>query len=345
MIVAARLLLAALLGTACGTAAIPVDQLIVHDPHILADAATQTYYLYGQYSPKKDWQARHFNPPPPRAGVLAYASQDLATWSAPKIVFTVPAGFWGDATDSPWAPEVHAWQGKYYLFATFNDWNTILDARPGRPPITRRQTQILVGDSPLGPFRPLRNEPSSPPGKMTLDGTFHVDAAGRPWFIYAHEWIQITDGSFEALPMREDLAAPIGDPVLLFRAGEVGWTRREIRYRGADPVPGIVTDGASLHRMKSGVLACFWASWSKDRQYAESVAYSDSGRLAGPWRHEPEPVLQDDVGHGSVFTAFDGRLLLVIHKYFRQPATRVQIYELEELPDRIRVRRQILGAP
>lgn len=97
--------------------------------------------------------------------------------------------------------------------------------------------------------------------------------------------------------------------------------------------------------MKSGVLALFWASWSKDRLYAESIAYFDNGKLTGPWRHEPAPILQDDVGHGSVFTAFDGRLLLVIHKYFKQPATRVQIYELEEFADRIRVKGQILGAP
>ncbi len=322
-----------------------INDLIVHDPHILADAASKTYYLYGQYSPKKEWQAKLVQSPHGRAGVIAYTSQDLEHWSEPKLVFEIPDGFWADATDAPWAPEVHAWRGKYYLFCTFNDWNTKLDDRPGRPPITKRQTQILVSDSPLGPFRPFANEPTSPPGTMALDGTFFVDADGAPWFIYAHEWIQITDGSFEAIRVTADLSKTIGDPIVLFRAGAVDWTKREIRYRNGPPVPGIVTDGASLHRMKSGVLACFWASWSKDRQYAESIAYSDNGKLEGPWRHEPAPILQDDVGHGSVFTAFDGRLLLVIHKYFRQPATRVQIYELEESPDRIRVKRQMLGAP
>jgi len=56
-------------------------------------------------------------------------------------------------------------------------------------------------------------------------------------------------------------------------------------------------------------------------------------------------IRQDDVGHSTVFTAIDGRRLLVIHKCFGQPATRVPIYELEELAGRIRVKRQILGAP
>jgi len=148
-----------------------------------------------------------------------------------------------------------------------------------------------------------------------------------------------------AIRLRDDLSATIGHPLTLFHAGAVNWTRRVIRYRNGPPGPGIVPDGASLHRMKSGVLACFWANWSRGRLYAASIAYSDSGQLEGPWRHEPAPILQDDVGHGSVFTAFAGRLLLVIHTYFKPPATRVQIYELEELRDRIRVTRQILGAP
>lgn len=324
---------------------ISINDLIVHDPHILADAPTRTYYLYGQFSPKRDWQAKLLPSQGGRGGVLVYTSKDLATWTAPQLVFEIPDGFWADATDAPWAPEVHAWRGKYYLFCTFNDWNTKIDDRPGRPPITKRQTQILVGDSPLGPFKPFSNTPSSPAGTMALDGTFYVDPSGAPWFIYAHEWIQITDGSFEAIRLRDDLSTTLGDPLTLIRASEVDWTKRAINYKGGPPVPGIVTDGASLYRMKSGVLALFWASWSKDRLYAESIAYSDNGKLAGPWRHEPAPILQDDVGHGSVFTAFDGRLLLVIHKYFKQPATRVQIYELEELADRIRVKRQILGAP
>lgn len=333
------------LTTARATAPAPIhiNDLIVHDPQILADEMTRTYYLYGQYSPDRPWI--DLQSPHGRAGVLCYTSQDLAHWSQPRLVFEVPADFWSDKQSAPWAPEVHAWKGKYYLFCTFNDWHTTLEERPGRPPITKRAVQILVGDSPLGPFRPFRNEPTTPKGEMTLDGSFYVDAEGAPWLLYAHEWIQTTDGSFKAIRLTDDLSATIGDPLVILRASVGPWTKRAISYKNQPPVPGIVTDGPCLYRMKSGKLAFFWASWSQDRAYAEAISYADSGRITGPWRHGDAPVLQDDIGHGSVFRAFDGRLLFVVHKYFKQPATRVQIYELTETADEILIKGQILGAP
>ena len=36
---------------------------------------------------------------------------------------------------------------------------------------------------------------------MTLDGTLYVDRAGKPWMVYAHEWIQKVDGTMEAIPL------------------------------------------------------------------------------------------------------------------------------------------------
>ena len=42
---------------------------------------------------------------------------------------------------------------------------------------------------------------------MTLDGTLFVDAGGKPWLVYAHEWVQIGDGTIEAMPLKDDLSA------------------------------------------------------------------------------------------------------------------------------------------
>jgi len=55
---------------------------------------------------------------------------------------------------------------------------------------------------------------------MTLDGSFYVDDSGAPWLLYAHEWIQTTDGSFKALRLTDDLTATIGEPVEILRAKE-----------------------------------------------------------------------------------------------------------------------------
>ncbi len=329
-----------LLGDTVKPAVTHIKDLCIHDPQILADKATQTYYIYGQYSPKRNW----LPPISKHGGVLTYSSKDLIHWEGPRMVFEVPEDFWCDKFDAPWAPEVHAYRDKYYLFVTFNDWTTTLEKREGRPPITKRAAQILVGDSPVGPFKPFANTPHTPPGDMTLDATFWEED-GQPWMIYCREWIQITHGTVEAIRLKPDLSATVGEPLQLITSADVDWPRRDINYKGTTRYPGIVTDGPYLHRTSKGTLVLLWSSWSKTREYATTLAYSPSGKLAGPWKHLAEPILQDDVGHGGFFETFDGKLMLVIHRYFHQPLTRVQIYEMEDTGELLRVKGQVFGAP
>jgi beta-xylosidase len=52
-------------------------------------------------------------------GTMAYRSKDLKHWTPPKIVFTVPEGFW--AEQGGWAPEVHAYKGRFYLLTTLHN--------------------------------------------------------------------------------------------------------------------------------------------------------------------------------------------------------------------------------
>ena len=88
-----------------------------------------------------------------------------------------------------------------------------------------------------------------------------------------------------------------------------------------------------------------WSSWTPEHQYALAFAYSPAGKLAGPWQHDAGPTLWDDRGHGMIFRDFDGRLLLCLHRYFHQPKTRVQLWELQDAGDRLKLGKQILGAP
>ncbi|MCB1134428.1 MAG: family 43 glycosylhydrolase, partial [Verrucomicrobiae bacterium] len=216
--------------------------------------------------------------------------------------------------------------------------------RPGRPFINKRASQILVADSPLGPFKPFANRPHTPEGEMTLDATLFVED-GQPWMVYCHEWVQLGNGLIKAIHLSDDLSATFGEPVTLIDAGDLEWTKKEINYRQQGPVPGVVTDGPWLHRTSDGTLLLFWSSWSKERKYAQTFATSTTGKLAGQWKHRAEPLLQDDRGHGMVFRDFDGRLLLCLHRYFHQPATRVQIWQLEDTGDSVELGNQLLGAP
>lgn len=317
-----------------------IDSICVHDPCILADPVTKLYYLYGNYEPNRKWSKVEF--PNKRAGVQTYVSKDLKNWSLPKMVFEVPDGFWGDKEDAPWAPEVHYYKNKYYLFVTFNKWDSIMDVRADRPKITLRASQILVSDSPTGPFKPFENRQTTLDGDMTLDATLYVEN-GDPYIVYCHEWVQKGVGTIDALKLTPDLSKPIGKPFQVISAGEVKWDKDSISYKNV-PAFGSVTDGCYFYKTKTGKLLLLWSSWHRTRSYVQSYAYSESGSIRGPWKHIEEPILRDDRGHGMVFTGFDGKLYLCLHRYFHSPATRVQIWELKDTGKGLKVLGQKFGA-
>lgn len=90
-----------------------LPEIPLHDPWILADQATRTYYLYSAASARVTGQGR--------TGTLYYTSKDLATWEGPRIAFVAPESSWADPSVGAWPPEVHAYQGKYWLFTTLHN--------------------------------------------------------------------------------------------------------------------------------------------------------------------------------------------------------------------------------
>ena len=69
-------------------AGLRLPEIQLHDPWILADRATRTYYLYSSASPRITGQGR--------TGTLYYTSKDLATWEGPYIAFVAPKESWAD---------------------------------------------------------------------------------------------------------------------------------------------------------------------------------------------------------------------------------------------------------
>jgi hypothetical protein len=311
----------------------------LHDPWILADHPSQTYYLYTSLRPSA---------PNQRSGVIAYESKDLKTWTGPHVVFEVPDNSWADPNAGVWAPEVHAYNGHYYLFATLNNYKTSLpspDAGPkpegsstkivityngiGQHP---RGTQVFISDSPLGPFKIIGDKPIPPSDYMTLDGTFFVEN-GIPYMVYAHEWTQLVDGSMEAIQMAPDLSAAVGKPEYLFKASDAPWYAD--RHDTQNTPQNYVTDGPEMYRTRKGALLMIWSSY-RDGLYVETLAHSASGRLAGPWKQDGV-LVGNDSGHGMIFKSFDGRLLLVLHHPFDGRLSKARLYSIEDTGKTIRV--------
>ncbi|HOJ67555.1 MAG TPA: glycoside hydrolase family 43 protein [Candidatus Hydrogenedentes bacterium] len=280
-----------------------LSDIWIRDPFVLPVPESGWYYLYGT--------ASEFSG---KAPLLCYRSRDLKTWSGPISIFTPPPGFWGEVQF--WAPEVHRWRGKYYLFATF-----------AKPNNAARGTHVCVADSPEGPFLPLGDGPQTPRDWLALDGTLYVDEAGKPWMVFCHEWLQVKDGEIQAIPLSEDLGRAIGEPRLLFRASEAPWVIQQ---------PDKVTDGPFLHRTASGALLMLWSSFGHDGLYKLGLARSVSGKLEGPWTHEKSPLVRNDGGHGMLFRDFSGRLMACFHQPNRHPSV-PRIVPVREEQDTIRL--------
>ncbi|MDR1632394.1 MAG: glycoside hydrolase family 43 protein [Dysgonamonadaceae bacterium] len=285
--------------------------LYIRDPFIVTDAQKGIYYMYGSSSQKgREGQTI--------GGVAVYKSRDLKTWEGPQQVFTVPEDNW--ITGMVWAPEVHVYNGRYYLFATLNSDIEWKKRREGWSAYTFRGTQIFHADAPEGPFLPFGRTPHTPMDYMALDGTLWVED-GTPWMVFCHEWVQMTDGTMDAVELKPDLSAPVGRPFSLFCASSAPWAPEGNKY--------YVTDGCFVYRTKAGKLLMIWSSFSQEG-YAIGIAESTTGKITGPWKQHPEPLFNQNGGHGMIFHTFDGKLCIAFHQPNSGGAERAHIYELED---------------
>lgn len=122
-----------------------LEKINIRDPFILIDEGK--YYMYGTRA-LTCWTSA--------TGFDCYISEDLENWNGPYEVFHKPEDFWADL--NCWAPEVHKYNGSYYMFATFKDSQS------------HGGTAILKADHPLGPFIPHSEKQITPKDWECIDG-------------------------------------------------------------------------------------------------------------------------------------------------------------------------------
>lgn len=287
---------------------ITLDSIRLSDPCILADQATQSYYMTG-------------------TGGLMWKSKDLKRWTGPFVVAQTDPYSWMGPRPMIWAAELHPYKGKYYFFATFTNRSVIIDTVKGNA-INRRASHVLVSERPDGPYIPMQDSVYLPSDKPTLDGTFWVDKNGKPYMIYCYEWLQNWNGTIEKIELKPDLSGSIGEGKVLFRASDSPWSRE----KGEDGKikANKVTDGPWLFRTQTGKLGMLWTSWIFDI-YTQGVAYSESGTLDGPWIQQEEPVTPPNFGHGMLFRTLDGKDLMSVHSHKKVNGRTIRIPHLFEV--------------
>lgn len=260
------------------------EDIRIRDPFILTDKENGCYYMYGTTALLPDKLRT-------TASFSVYKTRDLENFEDPKIIFEGDDSFWADRDF--WAPEVHRYNGKYYLFGSLKRDDVC------------RGTQIFVCDTPDGHFVPLTKEPVTPRSWECLDGTFWQEN-GTPYMVFCHEWLQVKDGEICAMPLTADLTAPAGDPVMLFRASD----NPDVTSLGSKRPDCYVTDGPFLFT-EGGKLKMIWSSFHQGR-YLVLEAESESGSVLGPWRHLP-PRFDFDGGHAMLFESLEGQRMISLH--------------------------------
>lgn len=272
------------------------EDIRIRDPFIYTDKEEGCYYMYGTTALIPGTMST--NP-----SFSCYKTYDLENFEGPFVIFDGSGDdFWADRDF--WAPEMHKYNGKYYLFATCYN------------PKFGRGTQIFVCDTPDGKYKPMTERPITPAGWDCLDGTLYIDN-GKPYMVFCHEWSQVGDGEILAMPLKDDLSAPDGEPVLLFKASENPEVWELEKGKGT-----YVTDGPFLWN-EDGKIKMIWSSFN---EFDYMVLEAEADSLLGKWKHSGSKF-DFDGGHAMLFNTLEGKRMISLHRPNMADLERAFFYE------------------
>ena len=253
--------------------------------------------------------------------VAVHISVDLDFWSGEKVVYTFSDNTWKQS--EIWAPEVHEYRGKFYLFASIKGKNGL------------RGTEISVSDTPDGVFTPVSDRPATPLDKSSIDGTLFVDE-GTPYIVFSHDWPDnyvkekgAYVGEIWGQELSKDLTSPVGEPFLMFASDESPYSKKAPAHHPWEGknVIRYGSDAPFLNRLSDGRLFLTWSPLP-DNNYVVLGAVSDN--IKGPWKHLEKPLFDDNGGHAMFFTSFDGKRKVCMHHPEVFMKERALILDVEE---------------
>lgn len=147
-----------------------------------ADPAVMVYKnkAYAYVGVDKAGVGGWFNMP----GWLCYSSEDMKTWTPHGMVLRA-SDFANSNPYGAWAAQVVESNGKFYFYVTLD-----------RKDNSEHKIDVAVGDSPLGPFKPVRTDGTplitdsmtrdSHRWNADIDPTVWIDEDGTPWMAWGN---------------------------------------------------------------------------------------------------------------------------------------------------------------
>lgn len=276
----------------------------IRDPFVVLENGK--YYLYGTRA--SDFGCN-------TGGFDVYISDDLINWSEGKECFNAEKYALNRCVN--WAPEVHKYNGEFYMLATFTKENGL------------RGTYILKSEKPEGPFAPHSENALTPDEWECLDGTLYIDKSGKPYLVFCHEHTQIIDGTICYIELDKDLKTAVGEPKYIFSGSSPYWADK--KQAGEH----YVTDGPFMYKTSANELLMLWST-SVSGNYCQCVAKSENGEIDGKFIHLPL-LIDSDGGHGMLFTDKANRLVLTLHTPNQTGLERPVFIRLEDRGDRLEI--------
>jgi GH43 family beta-xylosidase len=267
------------------TFANPLPGVVLGDPFVLPWRGQ--FYLFGTND----------GPPlPDGRAIPVFRSEDLIGWE-PLGGALEPAEPGADH----WAPEVLAWNGRFYMVVSFGDVERVGHA-----------LWVAVADRPEGPYR-LERRISEPSEAFSIDGAWLLDDDGRLYLYRCLDFVE--EGApphgtgIVVQPMRDPLT-PAGPSRTVLRA-HAPWHLFEASrvmplYEGRTFAEWTTIEGPAPVR-RAGRVFCGYSGGNYQFAYGTGEAVADDP--LGPY-HDPRgalgplfattPGLVDGPGHFSV---------------------------------------------
>ena len=265
----------------------PVGPQPIHMGDPFAFFANGKYYLIGTTNPSEGFQI--------------FESTNLTNWQPKGWAWKKAENSW--ATDAFWAPEICAYQGKYYM--TFS----------GMTAAKRLLMGLLVSDTPEGPYKELHT-PWFDYGYSAIDGHIFVDEDGSPYLFFSRNGTQdgYGYGVIYGTPLAKDLSKPAAEPVLILEASQP-WERVDWEHNRCNEGPTVIKHNGKYYMTYS-------ANHTEYPHYG--VGYAVADKPLGPWvKAKENPILASQLdlgvsapGHNSIVRSPDGtEFFLVYHTH------------------------------